>query len=99
VAFHVLPDRAPGSAFASCADGTLTVIHQDSPDRYRAIETLQTPKGSRNVVCVRIPANSVPRRRAAEEVLFSRDSWRCSFVEQERGARTLSENGYNWRKL
>ncbi|HWD99004.1 MAG TPA: hypothetical protein VG345_08210 [Bryobacteraceae bacterium] len=53
VAFHVLP--------------ALTIIHQDSPDRYRAIETLQTPKGSRNVVCVRLPANSVPRRRAAEE--------------------------------
>src|SRR6266851_1260216 len=28
-------DAASGNAFASNADGTLTVIHQDSPDKYR----------------------------------------------------------------
>ena len=41
----------PGShdAFASNADGTLTVIHQDSPDRYHVAQTLQTPQGSRNM--------------------------------------------------
>ena len=38
-----------GNAFASNADGTLTVIHQDSPDRYRVAETVQTPPGSRNM--------------------------------------------------
>ena len=42
-------DAASGNAFASNADGTLTVIHQDSPDRYRVAETLQTPPGSRNM--------------------------------------------------
>src|SRR5437588_9648491 len=38
-------DAASGNAFASNADGTLTVIHKDAPDRYRLIETLQTPPG------------------------------------------------------
>src|SRR6266576_1097897 len=36
-------DPASGDAFASNADGTLTVIHQDSPDQYHVMETLQTP--------------------------------------------------------
>jgi hypothetical protein len=35
--------------FASNADGTLTVIHQDSPDQYHVIESVQTPQGSRNM--------------------------------------------------
>jgi DNA-binding beta-propeller fold protein YncE len=42
-------DSAAGNVFASNADGTLTVIHQDSPDQYRVIETLTTPIGSRNM--------------------------------------------------
>ena len=42
-------DAASGNAFASNADGTLTVIHQDSPDQYHVIENIQTPKGSRNL--------------------------------------------------
>jgi DNA-binding beta-propeller fold protein YncE len=42
-------DAASGNAFASNADGTLTVIHQDSPDQYHVAETLQTPTGSRNM--------------------------------------------------
>ena len=42
-------DSASGNAFASNADGTLTVIHQDSPDQYSVVETLQTPQGSRNM--------------------------------------------------
>jgi DNA-binding beta-propeller fold protein YncE len=42
-------DAASGNAFASNADGTLTVIHQDSPDEYHVAETLQTPLGSRNM--------------------------------------------------
>jgi len=42
-------DAASGDAFAANADGTLTVIHQDSPDQYRVAETLQTPPGSRNM--------------------------------------------------
>lgn len=42
-------DAAAGNAFASNADGTLTVIHQHSPDLYHVIETIQTPQGSRNM--------------------------------------------------
>jgi DNA-binding beta-propeller fold protein YncE len=42
-------DPAAGDAFASNADGTLTVIHQDSPDSYRVVQTVTTPQGSRNM--------------------------------------------------
>jgi DNA-binding beta-propeller fold protein YncE len=42
-------DAASGNAFASNADGTLTVIHQDSPDQYHVVDTVQTPPGSRNM--------------------------------------------------
>ena len=42
-------DAASGNAFASNADGTLTVIHQDSPDKYSVVQTLQTAVGSRNM--------------------------------------------------
>ncbi len=42
-------DPASGDAFASNADGTLTVVHQDTPDTYRVLQTLQTAPGSRNM--------------------------------------------------
>ncbi|MBV8817848.1 MAG: YncE family protein, partial [Acidobacteriaceae bacterium] len=42
-------DGATSDAFASNADGTLTVIHQDSPDRYHVTQTLETPRFSRNM--------------------------------------------------
>jgi DNA-binding beta-propeller fold protein YncE len=42
-------DAASGNAFASNADGTLTVIHQDAPDQYHVIENLQTAPASRNM--------------------------------------------------
>ena len=42
-------DAASGNAFASNADGTLTVIHQDTPDQYRVVETVQTAQASRNM--------------------------------------------------
>jgi DNA-binding beta-propeller fold protein YncE len=42
-------DPASGNLFASNADGTLTVIHQDSPDQYHVLETVTTPPGSRNM--------------------------------------------------
>jgi DNA-binding beta-propeller fold protein YncE len=42
-------DPAFGNAFASNADGTLTVIHQDAPDQYHVAQTVQTPQGSRNM--------------------------------------------------
>lgn len=42
-------DPASSDVFASNADGTLTVIHQDSPDRYHVIQTIDTPEGARNM--------------------------------------------------
>ena len=42
-------DAASGDAFASNADGTLTVIHQDSPDQYHVAQTVTTQQGSRNM--------------------------------------------------
>jgi DNA-binding beta-propeller fold protein YncE len=42
-------DASTADAFASNADGTLTVIHQDSPDSYRVVQTLATSQGSRNM--------------------------------------------------
>src|SRR4029079_18972764 len=42
-------DAASADAFRSNADGTLTVIHQDSADRYTVTQTLQTSPGSRNM--------------------------------------------------
>jgi DNA-binding beta-propeller fold protein YncE len=42
-------DAASSNAFASNADGTLTVIHQDSPDQYKVVDSVQTPQGSRNM--------------------------------------------------
>jgi outer membrane protein assembly factor BamB len=42
-------DAGSGNAFASNANGTLTVIHQDSPDQYHVLENAPTPMGSRNM--------------------------------------------------
>ncbi len=42
-------DPASGDAFASNANGTLTVIHQDTPDTYHVVENVTTPQGSRNM--------------------------------------------------
>jgi outer membrane protein assembly factor BamB len=42
-------DAASSNAFASNADGTLTVIHQESPDQYHVTENVQTPQGARNM--------------------------------------------------
>ena len=42
-------DPLTGDVFASGADGTLSVIHQDSPDTYHVVQTVVTPMGSRNM--------------------------------------------------
>jgi DNA-binding beta-propeller fold protein YncE len=42
-------DAASADAFASNADGTLNVIHQDGPDHYRGVQTLQTAPAARNM--------------------------------------------------
>jgi len=36
-------------AYASNSDGTLTVIHQDSPDSYHVVESVQTGQGGRTM--------------------------------------------------
>jgi DNA-binding beta-propeller fold protein YncE len=42
-------DAASADVFASNADGTLTVVHQDAPDTYRVAQTVETPPFSRNM--------------------------------------------------
>jgi DNA-binding beta-propeller fold protein YncE len=42
-------DAASGNVFASNADGTLTVIHEDTPDQYHVTENVRTPQGARNM--------------------------------------------------
>jgi hypothetical protein len=42
-------DPGSGDAFASNADGTLTVIHPEGPDEFHVIQTLATAQGSRNM--------------------------------------------------
>lgn len=42
-------DPARADVFATNADGTLTVIHQDTADRYHVVGTITTPVGSRNM--------------------------------------------------
>jgi DNA-binding beta-propeller fold protein YncE len=41
----------PGAAlvFASCGDGTITVAHQDSPDKYTVVQTIATQAGARTM--------------------------------------------------
>ncbi len=42
-------DPSTGDIFASGADGSLTVIHQDGPDAYHVAQTLTTMTASRNL--------------------------------------------------
>jgi DNA-binding beta-propeller fold protein YncE len=42
-------DPVSADAFASNANGTLTVIRQETPNQYHVIENIQTPEGSRNM--------------------------------------------------
>jgi len=42
-------DPATADLFATNADGTLTVIHQDSADKYHVVGNVMTPMGSRNM--------------------------------------------------
>jgi YVTN family beta-propeller protein len=42
-------DPASGDSFFSALDGTLTVIHQDTPDMYKVVQTIQTATGGRNM--------------------------------------------------
>jgi DNA-binding beta-propeller fold protein YncE len=42
-------DPGTGFVFASCGEGTLTVAHQDSPDKYTVVENAPTQKGARTM--------------------------------------------------
>jgi DNA-binding beta-propeller fold protein YncE len=42
-------DPATGLAFASCGDGTITVAHEDTPDKYTVVQTIQTQRGARTM--------------------------------------------------
>jgi DNA-binding beta-propeller fold protein YncE len=42
-------DPSTGDAFAANADGTLTVIHQEDPDKYHVVENVQTAQSGRNM--------------------------------------------------
>jgi len=42
-------DPATSDAFASNVDGTLTVIHEDTPDKYHVVENLPTAQSGRNM--------------------------------------------------
>jgi hypothetical protein len=42
-------DALSANAFASNADGTLTVVHQDAPDQYHVVENVRTAPAARNM--------------------------------------------------
>ncbi|HEY2375851.1 MAG TPA: hypothetical protein VGH98_07730 [Gemmatimonadaceae bacterium] len=42
-------DLGTENAFASNGDGTLTVVHEDSPDRFRVVQTVTTMPGARTM--------------------------------------------------
>jgi len=42
-------DPGTGLAFASCGDGTVTIAHEDSPDKLTVVQTLATQRGSRTM--------------------------------------------------
>jgi DNA-binding beta-propeller fold protein YncE len=42
-------DSGTRLAFASCGDGTVTIAHEDSPDKLTVVQTLETQRGSRTM--------------------------------------------------
>jgi len=42
-------DPATQLAFASCRDGTVTIAHEDTPDKLAVVQTLKTARGSRTM--------------------------------------------------
>jgi DNA-binding beta-propeller fold protein YncE len=42
-------DPASGNAFASNGEGTVTVVHEDTPDNFRVVSTVQTMTGARTI--------------------------------------------------
>ena len=70
-------DSGTGDAFSSNGDGTLTVIHEDSPTQFSVVENVQTERGARTMALdptthqvflvtakfEPLPANAPPRTR------------------------------------
>jgi DNA-binding beta-propeller fold protein YncE len=42
-------DPGTGLAFSSCGDGTVTIAHEDTPDKLTVVQTLETHRGSRTM--------------------------------------------------
>jgi len=42
-------DPSTGLAYASNGDGTLTVVHEDSPESFRVVQNVQTQRGARTL--------------------------------------------------
>jgi DNA-binding beta-propeller fold protein YncE len=42
-------DPGTGLAYASCGDGTITVAHEDAPDKFSVVQTISTMKGARTM--------------------------------------------------
>jgi len=42
-------DPATQLVFASCGDGTITVAHEDNPDKYTTVQTIATEQGARTM--------------------------------------------------
>jgi len=42
-------DLSAGLAFASCGDGTLTVAHEDSPDKFTVVQKVETQRSARTM--------------------------------------------------
>jgi len=42
-------DASTGLAFAACGEGVVTVVHEDSPDRYSVVATVPTQRGARTI--------------------------------------------------
>jgi DNA-binding beta-propeller fold protein YncE len=42
-------DPATKRIYCSCGDGTVSVFHEDSPDKYSAVETIKTEAGAKTM--------------------------------------------------
>ena len=42
-------DPSTGLAFAACGEGVMTIVHEDSPDRFSVVATAPTQRGARTV--------------------------------------------------
>jgi hypothetical protein len=80
--------------FATNADGTLTVIHQDAPDKYHVVGSVETPMASRNMgldatthriyvaaASFAAPAGNAPRGRGGRPAVLP-DSFKILVIER-----------------